>query len=335
MRPSQLEGGVIAQINSSWAVAGEARRSRHLPGRRNAWLGRRGPDPLLHPAPGEHAAAGVESRPAADDESSTSSGRKCRTIRSTRTASSCSGKTSSAMWWRTRPGASICGRRQGRAARRTRLAKLGRATLDRRAGSERSAVKRWPPDADPRSAHRRRRARGLSPPQCPAAAARSRQRATALQSRRLFGRACRGRSAGRQRSLARRRTSIGSSTIAFRSYLWDLGPRRGRGHGHGPARHGAELDGRAGADPPFARSRARPARVRWSPAASAPTICRRDADVTRRRRDPRLRGADRGCRGAGRPHHPDGEPRAGPAARDPDGLSSASTTASCGSRSSR
>ena len=64
----QLAGGAIAHINSSWCVRVQPRRPRHLPGRRHARLGGRRPDPLLHPAPRQHAAPGVESGRAADHE---------------------------------------------------------------------------------------------------------------------------------------------------------------------------------------------------------------------------------------------------------------------------
>ena len=76
--------------------AREARRPRHLPGRRHPRLGGRRAHPLLHPASREHAAAGVESGRAADHEVRRSNGTRCRTTRSTRTASSCSGRSSSA-----------------------------------------------------------------------------------------------------------------------------------------------------------------------------------------------------------------------------------------------
>ena len=64
----QLEGGVIAHINSSWATRRAARRPRHVPGRRHARLGGRRADALRDAGAREHAAPGVESGRAADHE---------------------------------------------------------------------------------------------------------------------------------------------------------------------------------------------------------------------------------------------------------------------------
>ena len=86
--------------------AGAPRRPRHLPGRRHARLGGGRADPLLHPASGQHAAAGVEPRPAAGDRPSTTSGTRFPTIRSTTTASRRSGRSSSATSSPARRGAS-------------------------------------------------------------------------------------------------------------------------------------------------------------------------------------------------------------------------------------
>ena len=58
----ELEGGVIAQFNTSWCDARAPRRSRHLPCRRHARLGGGRPAEMLEPGAGEHAAAGLESR---------------------------------------------------------------------------------------------------------------------------------------------------------------------------------------------------------------------------------------------------------------------------------
>ncbi len=51
-----LDGGVIAHINMSWVHPRLPRRSRHLPGGRNARLGRRRPHRLRDPAAPGHAA---------------------------------------------------------------------------------------------------------------------------------------------------------------------------------------------------------------------------------------------------------------------------------------
>ena len=104
-------------------------------------------------------------------------------------------------------------------------------------------------------------------------------RGAETQSRRLCGRACGGRSARRQRSLARCRGRLGQDDRVPRI---SLGPRarRRRSDGHRAARHGARLERRAGADPPRARGREAPARRARSPAASAPIISTPNARVT-------------------------------------------------------
>ncbi len=63
----ELEGGVIAQINSSWCDARASRRPADPPGRRHAGLGRRRAPRLLDPAARGHAAARLEPGHRADD----------------------------------------------------------------------------------------------------------------------------------------------------------------------------------------------------------------------------------------------------------------------------
>ena len=61
----QLEGGIVAHINSSWAVRVRRDDLADLSGRRHPRLRRRRSDALLHATPSKHAAAGLESgRPA-------------------------------------------------------------------------------------------------------------------------------------------------------------------------------------------------------------------------------------------------------------------------------
>ena len=103
-------------------------------------------------------------------------------------------------------------------------------------------------------------------------------------------------------------------------------PRRRRGHGYRPARHGPRLADGAGADQALGRGGARPHRrgrvLRRRHRSSRP-----GRGPLARRRDPRLRGADRGDRGGRRPHHPDGLARAGAGRRSRPTTTPASTAA--------
>ena len=137
-----------------------------------------------------------------------------------------------------------------------------------------------------------------------------RKPARAVQPHRLCGRACRRRSARRRRSVARRRDRLGrdhrlppASVVAR--------PRRRRGDGHRAARHGARLADLAGADPPQRSTPRKDVPGALIGSRRRHRSSRRRRRRHRRRRDPRLRGAMRGDREARRPHHPDGEPRAG------------------------
>ena len=100
------------------------------------------------------------------------------------------------------------------------------------------------------------------------------------------------------------------ATLAFRRHLWSLRLRRRRGDGHRAARDGTRLADIARAHPPLASTRARghSGRGRLSGAGTDHLAAQRRLHA--RRRDRRLRGAMRRDRGRGRPHHPDGEPRA-------------------------
>ena len=131
----QLEGGVIAHINSSWCV--RVRRDDLVTFQVDGTHGSAvaGLHALLDPASRQHAAAGVESGRAADHELLSSSGTKCRTT-------SVYDNGFKVQWEdflrhvvdghavEVRPDR----RRQGRAARRARPEELGGAALARRAG---------------------------------------------------------------------------------------------------------------------------------------------------------------------------------------------------------
>ena len=98
-----------------------------------------------------------------------------------------------------------------------------------------------------------------------------------------------------------------NQTIAFRDYLWDLG--LGVAEAMDTAQRGMGLDWPArGTDPARRLKPQRRGRACASPAASAPIISRRRRRHGRRR-NPRLRAADRGHRGDGRPADPHGKPR--------------------------
>ena len=60
----ELGGGIVAQINSSWAVRVDRERAGRVPGRRHPRLRGRRAVRLPDPAAGAHAQAGLESRPA-------------------------------------------------------------------------------------------------------------------------------------------------------------------------------------------------------------------------------------------------------------------------------
>ena len=105
------------------------------------------------------------------------------------------------------------------------------------------------------------------------------------------------------------------ATIAFRQLPVGPRPRRRRGDGHRAARHGPRLADGARADPPLARRGARRAR-------RADRLRRRHRPSRRPTRDVTIDDVIRAyeeqieaIEGAGRPHHPDGEPRARRASR--------------------
>ena len=103
----QLEGGVIAHINSSWDV--RVRRDDLVTFQVDGTHGSAvaGLTQMLDAASRQHAAAGLESGRAADDEVLRAVGRGARTTSSTRTASRSNGRISSATFARIRRGTTI------------------------------------------------------------------------------------------------------------------------------------------------------------------------------------------------------------------------------------
>ena len=104
--------------------------------------------------------------------------------------------------------------------------------------------------------------------------------------------------------------STGTRTIAFRRHLWSLG--LGVAEAMDTAQRGMGMDWPNSLE--LIRRSSMPRRTspaRCSARAPAPIISTPRAERDDRRRHPRLRGAMRGDRKARRPHHPDGEPRAG------------------------
>ena len=258
-RPSSSRAASIAQINPP-GRARPARRPRHLPGRRHAWLGGRRADALLDPAPGQHAAAGVEPGPAADDGLLRPMGRGAGQRRSTTTASRRSGRmflrhvVEDAPWRY-----DLDGGRQGRAARRTRPEELARAPLARR----------------PRSARKSAAKRDLTTSTLPAADGAHR----ALHDpQRAAGRAARATAERRASTASPMPPRMSSPIRCADNDPWlDAGDRLGahdrlpplslgsrlrrrRGDGYRAARHGPRLARRAGADPALrsADAKARP-----------------------------------------------------------------------------
>ena len=103
----ELEGGVIAHINMSWAPASTATISS--PSRSTARTVRPSPaSGLRHAAAPGDAAPGLESRIRSRPSTSTTPGSRCPTTRPTTTASRRSGRCSSATSSRMRPTATRC-----------------------------------------------------------------------------------------------------------------------------------------------------------------------------------------------------------------------------------
>ncbi len=105
-------------------------------------------------------------------------------------------------------------------------------------------------------------------------------------------------------------------TIAYREYLWDLG--LGVAEAMDTAQRGMGLDWPMALElikRSVAAARGREGAVVFSGAGT--DHLDPAGDLHGRRRDPRLRGADRRHRGGRRPHHPDGLAR--PGARRPLG----------------
>ena len=257
------------------------RRPRDLPGRRHAGLGGRRPDRLHDPAAHRHAAAGLEPRPETDH-------RLLRQLAEDagqhRLRERLQGRMGDVHPPRRRGCAvqALAGRgRQGRAARRVRPPELEGTALGRRPGAARSERR---PHVDHRAPARRRRASRPLHPVRRRALPRS-HHATAEPGR-AGGSPRRGRSARRHRSLAAGRPRLGAHHRLSRISLGPR-PRRRRGDGHRPARHGARLADGAGADQALGRRLARP-RGRRGLLGRRHRPSRPGRDLHGRRRDPRL-----------------------------------------------
>ena len=236
--------------------AREARRSRHLPGRRHARLGGRRPHALLHPASREHAASGLESGRAADDELQ-------------RAVGGSAGHQAYDNGFKLQWEDFIRHVVRGSALDVRSARKASRACSSPSSGCKSWAERRWldVPDlskelvamTDDQPAGRRRHARSpttvrneplsrSSTSRCDNGAVRRFNR-IAYAAAHVVADPLR-----RQRSVARHRDRLGADD---RVPPLPVGPRprRRRSDGHRPARHGARLARRAGADPPLARGR--------------------------------------------------------------------------------
>ena len=131
----ELDGGIVAQINSSWAVRVnrdelvefqvDGTEGSAVAGLRDCRVQHRG----------RHPEAGVEPGPAGHRARSATSGRRCRTTRSSTTASRRSGRCSCGTSPRTPRTPGTCGRRPRRAARRAGPAVGPRGPPDRGPGA--------------------------------------------------------------------------------------------------------------------------------------------------------------------------------------------------------
>ena len=229
--------------------AGAPRRSRDVPRRRHAWVGRRGPHRLPDAVPREHAEAGMEPRRPADDRLLRRMAGRARQYRVRQRVQGRSGSSSFAMSSTTRRSNGRCAKARkacsSSSARSSRGAS-GAGSTCRSCRGERTATSG--PRAAPSSATR------AGAPRAFPDAAHAR-----VHARRLCGRARRRRSAAHRRSVARFGDRLGrddrlpSSSLVARAW-------RRRGDGHRAARHGARLADIARADPSHARRRARYAR---------------------------------------------------------------------------
>ena len=281
----QLEGGVIAHMNSSWCV--RVRRDDLVTFQVDGTHGSAvaGLTQVPRAIARKDAAAGVESGRAADHELLLAVGRGRRTTRLTTTASSCSGRISSATSAPDTPWHH--GLIEG--VKGVQLAELGLQSWKER---------RWldvPEHQDLRSREWRRSPADRGPQLATLRHGRADRvsvqgRRREFQPRRLCRRARGGRSARRHRPVARHRHRLGQD---HRLPQLSLGPRprRRRGDGHRAARRRARLAGGQATDPPFAgggesaagredllrrrhRSSRRRAERRRSTTSSAPTRSR-------------------------------------------------------------
>ena len=285
-----------------------ARRPGDLPRRRHARLGGGRAARLPRAGARQHAAAGLEPRRPAGDELLSSTGSRCPTSQVYDNGFKIQWEPSSATWPRTRRTAGRCPKAPRACSwsrPRCRAGTSGAGSTCRRWRSEglhdASTASRLPTADGTLAALHAARRRGDFTPAAPvpaltriafsAAHVVADARADIDPWLQLRGRL------GRDHRLP-------PAPVA-------PGPGRGRGDGHRAARHGAGLADLARADPPLASTPRATCPARCSPRAAGTDHLAPEDAKSRRRRDPRLRGADGGDREARRQAHRDGQPRAG------------------------
>ena len=321
----ELDGGVVAQINSSWAVRvnrdelvefqvdGTARQRRRRAAQLPRPAPRRHPEAGLEPGPAGHRARSAtsgrwsrtttSSTTASRRSGSCSSGTSCATSRSRRTCSPAPAACSSPSWACSRPregrrievpGATVAGRMTGRSARGRRDPQRTSSRAAPAAGRAREA----PPP--------RRGSCSRPPTWSPTRCADARRR--------------------------RRPRVDWDATLAFRRHLWSHGLRRRRGDGHRAARHGPGLGRRPRADPPQRRGGADvgdPAELIACGVGTDQLARRADSPGRGRRR--RTASSSHVVEAAGARADPDGQPAAGRGRARARGLP-ARSTGTCSAR---
>ena len=133
----ELDGGIVAQINSSWYVARAPRRTLQHAGGRNPWLA---PSPACASAGRQHRVN--TPRPVwnpdirQSDQFLSTMGARCPTTALRQRVQGSVGDVPPSRCSKTHPSRMTCSKAQGRAAGRTRTQALARAPLARRAGTE-------------------------------------------------------------------------------------------------------------------------------------------------------------------------------------------------------
>ena len=251
----ELDGGVIAQLNSSWCVRVDRDELFELQvdgTEGTAVAGLR--DCRLQPAAATPR-RGVEPRPGRPDRAprrlAPGAGRRIPTTRSRCSGSGSCATSPSTSRSRGTSGpppaacsspSSACGRGRNGAGSRCRSCDGDRHRIPAPPARGRAA-----------GAVRARRAAGVRGRRHPGGVA-----------RRVRRRPC-GRRPAQVRARRPRRARLGGDARVPPPPL-GARPRGRRGDGHGPARHGSGLGGRARADPPLRRPRRAPAAAGWPPA---------------------------------------------------------------------